>query len=81
MKGETALNSYLNLPTNTKTYHKLSVDVLGFGNPSICDSDVMHGDTRIIMATLRNSNLTLNSSLVRLGLTTLKRRPSSQAGG
>lgn len=81
IKGESTVSSLLSLPADTRNYYRRTIDVSGFGNSQICDSDVTHGDVRIFLLSYsRESNLTLNSSLVRIGIRTLKINLKSTSG-
>lgn len=79
IKGSRLVNSMLNQPLGSNNFYGKNVEVYGFGNPMICESDIRHGDSRIILASYRNTTLHLNSSLVRVGFRTLRPR-QYQAG-
>lgn len=80
IKGEDVLVKALNLPVDTKYFYGMNIEVYGFGNSSICDSDVTHGDTRVVMITNNDSHLALSSSLIRVRPQTLRRKSYSQSG-
>ena len=81
MKGDSIVSSLLNLPADSRNYYTRTIDVSGFGNAHICDSEVTHGDVRIfLLSYTRESNLTLNSSLVRIGIRSLKLKLTSTPG-
>lgn len=74
MKGHDLLTSVLDLPEDTEVHYKRLVDINGFGNERICDSDVTKGDTRVFLVSYnRETNLTLNSSLARIRIASLRR--------
>ena len=74
MKGQSNMTSLLDLPSETTTFYSKTVEVSGFGNEHICDSDVEVGDTKIFLVSYhRSTNLTLNSSLVRVGVRSLRK--------
>lgn len=81
MKGDTIVSSLLGLPAESRNHYTRTIEVAGFGNAHICDSDVTHGDVRIfLLSYTRESNLTLNSSLVRIGIRSLKLKLTSNPG-
>ncbi len=69
------------VPRGRPFYYKKKVMVDGFGDPHICESDVRKYDTRIFMADkLRNGELRLKSSLVRLTLNNLEHADAAVKG-
>lgn len=74
MQGNSLVISLLDLPTDTKLLYNRTLEVSGFGNEQICDSEVNVGDTRIFLTSYhRFTNLTLNSSVARVGVRTLRK--------
>lgn len=74
MKGEAILASLFDFDVEQeRRFYKRIVPVSGFGNSKICDSDVTEKDTRIFLLSYSyDDNLTLSSSLVRIGIRTLQ---------
>lgn len=78
IKGEDKLTEFLGL--SPRSVYARNLEVYGFGNRSICDSDVTHGDVRVVMAVFGESQLELSSSLIRVRPQTLRRKSYSQSG-
>lgn len=74
IKGIHLVNAILKQPFSSRNFYSKTIEIYGFGNPMICDSDIQHSDARIILTSFINSTLHLNSSLVRMGFRTLRPR-------
>ena len=74
MKGAGIINNLLELPADTYLHYNKTVEVSGFGNERICNSEVVVNDTRkFLLSYHRTTNLTLNSSLARVGVRSIRK--------